>query len=63
MSRLNICLFNFFYQLKVCNVAHRMTANLGSYTHLPIAGDFLSNRKAARAERFTPKTTAAGLDG
>jgi len=25
-----------------------------------IAGDFLSSRKAARAERCTPKTTAAG---
>jgi len=27
------------------------------------AGDFLSGRKAARAERYTPKTIAAALDG
>jgi len=28
-----------------------------------ITGDFLSSRKTARAERYTPKTTAAALDG
>jgi len=33
------------------------------YEKLPIAGDFLSNRKAARVERYTPKTTAAELEG
>jgi len=37
--------------------------NVGSYTQGRIAGDFLSNRKAARAERCTPKTTVAALDG
>jgi hypothetical protein len=41
------------------NLAH----NVGSYTQGRIAGDFLSSRKAARAERCTPKTTAAELDG
>jgi len=38
-------------------------ANVGSYTQGRIAGDFLSSRKAARAERYIPKTTAAALDG
>jgi len=37
--------------------------HVGSYTQGRIAGDFLSSRKAARAERCTPKTTAAALDG
>jgi len=37
--------------------------NVGSYTQGRIAGDFLSSRKAARAERCPPKTTAAALDG
>ena len=44
--------------------------NVGSYTQGRIAGDlaiadfqFLSNRKAARAERCPPKTTAAALAG
>jgi len=41
------------------NLAH----NGGSYTQGRIAGDFLSSRKAARAERCPPKTTAAALDG
>jgi len=40
-----------------------MAVNGGSYTQGRIAGDFLSSRKAARAERCTPKTTAAALDG
>ena len=40
-----------------------MPHNVGSYTQGRIAGDFLSSRKAARAERYTPKTTAAALDG
>ena len=37
--------------------------NVGSYTQVRIAGDFLSSRKAAQAERCTPKTTVAALDG
>jgi len=37
--------------------------NVGSYTQGRISGDFLSSRKAARAERYPPKTTAAALDG
>jgi len=40
-----------------------MPHNVGSYTQGRIAGDFLSSRKAARAERCPPKTTAAALDG
>jgi hypothetical protein len=40
-----------------------MTANEESYTQGRTAGDFLSSRKAARAERYTRKTTAATLDG
>ena len=43
--------------------AVKMTGNVGSYTQGRIAGDFRSSRKAARAERYTPKTTAAALDG
>jgi len=37
--------------------------HVGSYTQGRIASDFLSNRKAARAERCTPKTYATALDG
>jgi len=47
-----------------------MVANVGSYTQGRIAGDlpfadlrFLSSRKTARAERYTPKTIAAELAG
>jgi len=40
-----------------------MTANVGSYTQVRIAGGFLSSRKTAWAERYPPKTTAAALDG
>jgi len=47
-----------------------MPYNEGSYTQEQIAGDlanadfqFLSSRKAARAERCTPKTTEADLAG
>jgi len=40
-----------------------LAGNGGSYTQGRIAGDFLSSRKAARAERYTPKTTAAELAG
>ena len=36
-----------------------MPHNVGSYTQGRTAGDFLSNRKAAWAERCPPKTTAA----
>jgi hypothetical protein len=44
-------------------IVFTITANVGSYTQGRIAGDFLSSRKAARAERCPPKTTAAALDG
>jgi len=37
--------------------------NVGSYTQGRTAGDFLSSRNAAWAERCPPKTTAAELDG
>ena len=40
-----------------------LAPNVGSYTQGRIAGDFLSSRKTARAERCTPKTTAAELAG
>ena len=40
-----------------------MAHNVGSYTQGRTASDFLSSRKAAWAERCTPKTTAAALDG
>jgi len=40
-----------------------VVGNGGSYTQGRIAGGFLSSRKAARAERCTPKTTAAELAG
>jgi hypothetical protein len=49
--------------LFACSVEFRLGANVGSYTQVRIAGDFLSSRKAARAEKCTPKTTAAALDG
>jgi hypothetical protein len=41
----------------------KMAYNVGSYTQGRIAGDFLSSRKTARAERCPPKTTVAALDG
>ena len=55
--------------LKICqrtetvSSSDKLTANVGSYTQGRTAGDFLSSRKVARAERCTPKTTAAALDG
>jgi len=49
--------------LKMFQVATNIGSNVGSYTQVRIAGDFLSSRKAARAERCTPKTTDAALDG
>jgi hypothetical protein len=41
--------------------ATTITHNVGSYTQGRTAGDFLSSRKAAWAERCTPETTAAAL--
>ena len=43
--------------------ANTIATDVGSYTQWRIAGDFMSSRKAARAERYTPKTTTAALDG
>jgi hypothetical protein len=48
---------------KLFQAATTIGHNVGSYTQGRIAGDFLSSRNAARAERCTPKTTAAALDG
>jgi uncharacterized membrane protein len=53
----------FYTQFIKSFVTNIMTANVGSYTQVRIAGDFLSSRKTARAERYPPKTTAAALDG
>jgi len=50
-------------RLPVSDAVFSITANVGSYTQVRTAGDFLSSRKAAQAERYTPKTTAAALDG
>jgi len=44
-------------------VFQKIAGNVGSYTQGRTAGDFLSSRKVAQAERCTPKTTAAALDG
>jgi len=41
----------------------KVAYNVGSYTQGRTAGDFLSSRKDARAERCPPKTTAAELAG
>jgi len=49
--------------IMLVRLRHSLAPNVGSYTQGRIAGDFLSSRKAARAERYTPKTTAAALDG
>ena len=46
-----------------CVIFYYITANVGSYTQGRTAGDFLSSRKTARAERCPPKTAAAGLAG
>jgi hypothetical protein len=48
---------------KLFQVAIKLTANVGSYTQVRTAGNFLSSRKAARAERCPPKTDAAELAG
>jgi len=48
---------------KLFQGANKLTANVGSYTRVRTAGDFLSSRKEARAERCPAKTTAAALDG
>jgi len=44
---------------------YNLAPNVGSYTQGRTAGPASagSSRKAARAERCTPKTTAAALDG
>ena len=47
----------------ICKYCTKQIVNVGSYTQGRIAGDFLSSRKAAWAERYTPKTTAAALAG
>jgi hypothetical protein len=49
--------------LMVVVAPNTLAGNVGSYTQGRIAGDFLSSRKAARAERCPPKTTVAGLEG
>ena len=51
---------------RVCvslSAALNLVYNVGSYTQGRIAGDFLSGRKTARAERCPPKTTATALAG
>lgn len=69
MQRLFFSNFDVGQQMKsvvflgLLGVSCKLAANVGSYTQVRIAGDFLSSRKAARAERCPPKTTAAGLDG
>ena len=50
-------------QKSLHGVIVKMPYNVGSYTQGRIAGDFLSSRNAAQAERCPPKTTAAALDG
>ena len=51
------------YAILVSLFFSKLAANVGSYTQGRIAGGFLSSRKAARAERYPTKTTAAALDG
>ena len=48
-------------KFQVDSAAPTLATNVGSYTQGRIAGDFLSGQKVARAERCTPKTTAAAL--
>ena len=62
-SRQN-CQSECFVENRLCfKWRKNMANNVGSYTQGRIAGDFLSSRKAAWAERYPPKTTAAALDG
>jgi hypothetical protein len=60
---MSIAKFVLNVELSVTDVALSIGYNGGSYTQVRTAGDFLSSRKAARAERCPPKTTAAELDG
>jgi len=55
-------IFLFGFCNSVRNAALNLAHNVGSYTQWRTAGDFLSSRKATRAERCTPKTNAAALD-
>src|SRR5690554_8130520 len=61
-----LLVINHFIYLFIVNVSMLLlgflplNANVRSYTQGRIAGDFLSNRKTARAERCPPKTTVAG---
>jgi len=61
--RLALLFFSFYECINVAECFFCMWHNAGSYTQGRTAGDFLSSRKAARAERCPPKTTAAALDG
>jgi hypothetical protein len=62
-QKINTNTLNFFIQLKFVMSPNNLAHNVGSYTQGRTAGGFLSSRKAARAERCPPKTTAAGLAG
>jgi hypothetical protein len=53
----------FFKTCTTFQSATTIGVNVGSYTQGRIAGDFLSSRKAAWAERCPTKTTAAALAG
>jgi hypothetical protein len=61
------CTFFLIFSLQNyrCRFFLVLVGNVGSYTQGRIAGPASagSSRKAARAERCTPKTTAAALDG
>jgi hypothetical protein len=56
---------SFYSILRFFNDAPGLTAKVGSCQQLPVAGHEYSesSRKAARAERHTPKTIAAELAG
>jgi hypothetical protein len=58
-----VCQYVFICLFHAVTVLFRLVGNVGSYTQVRTAGDFLSSRNAARAERYPPKTTAAGLAG
>jgi len=47
----------------MCLFVFKLVPNVGSYTQGRLAGNFLSSRKATRAERCILKTTAAELAG
>jgi len=58
-----LCFNSIFYFIAHRTLLVRLRLTCLSYSQRRIAGDFLSSRKAALAERCPPKTTSAAVAG